>query len=363
MKGFAVRDLYESFTRQHTDRTAANRAFSDRVLGLMKDKKISITGGDFRELYEALVVSQGLEENVSSSAFPIIAGQIISNTIIQGYEQYPKVGLSLVRVVQSKQKTSLVAGWSPLGKLSRTSEVREKENYPAIEPPEEKSVKIKNRKNGLTIGLTKEAIFFDKTGRLLQDAAGVGAELARWQDEVILCKAIDLDSDAYDGGAMFSAGASIDNLITGADSALGTTGFENALIKFRKRTDEKGKKINVLPSKPVLMFPAELEATADKLLNNEKGPIGSAAQSAVNTARNKFTPVYNPYMTSAANWLLGDFVNSLRWEEVWPLETFQRVGGQTENGFDKDVVAEYKASIYGGCGYDDFRRVIKNAGA
>jgi len=363
MKGFAIRDLFESFARAHTDKRAANRAFTEKVMGLLEAKKLTPADFSLRELWEGLVVSQGLEEDVVSSAFPTISGQLISSVMIQAYDAYPKNGLSLVRVVPSRLKVSQVVGWTPLGKLDRTSYVKEKEDYPELESPDEKTVKIKNKKNGGTISLTREAIFFDRTGQLLSLAAGVGQELARWQDEVILSKAADLDSDAYDGGAMFSASAGIANLLTGAASALGTTSYEAARIKFRKATDEKGKKINVMPDKPILMHPADLEPTVMKLLNNEFGPIGAAAQTEYNVARNGFVPFYNPYITSATAWYYGDFKNSLRWEEVWPLETYSRVGQDTEEGFKKDVISQHRASIYGGCGYDDFRRVYKNVGA
>ena len=363
MKGFNVRDVFESFSRKHSDPVIAHREFGAKVLGLMqgKDRKIDPAKVDLRELWEGLVTSQGMEESASSTAFPTIAGEIISSVMIQGYEMYPKVGLSLVRVVPSKQKISQVVGWKGIGKLDRSSEVREKENYPAVNPPEEKEIRIKNKKNGLTLALTKEAIFFDRTGQLMGEASMVGAELARWQDEVILSTLADLDQTAYDLGEMFAAGNL--NTYTGAATALGTTSFEAAMTYFRKKTDERGRKINVLPGKPVLMHATDLEFTVDKLLNNEKGPIGTAAQSDVNTARGKFQPVLNPYITSTTQWLLGDFKSSARWEEVWPLETFQRMGGMTEDGFNKDVVAEYKASIFGGCGYDDTRRVIEMVGA
>lgn len=361
MKGIAVRDLFESFARDHTDPKVANRAFSNKVMGLIKEKKISISDVSLKELWEGLVVARGMEESASSTAFPTIAGEIISSVMIAGYDQFPKQGLSLVRVVPSKQKISQIVGWQGIGKLSRSSEVREKEDYPAITPPEEKEIRIKNKKNGLVVAVTKEAIFFDRTGQIMGEASMVGAELARWQDEVIMCALIDLDATAYDLGDMFSGGNS--NSYSGAATALGTAAFETMLTYYRKKTDERGRKINTLPGKPVLMHPADLEFTVDKLLNNEKGPIGTAAQSDVNTARGKFQPILNPYFTSTTAWLLGDFKNSARWEEVWPLETYQRIGGLTEDGFKKDVVAEYKGSIYGGCGYDDIHRVIEFAGA
>jgi hypothetical protein len=361
MKGIVIRDLFESFARQHSDRKVANRAFTDKVMGLVKDKKLSVHDFSFKELWEGLVASQGLEESASSTAFPTIAGEIISSVMIAGYDQYPKIGDSLVRTVPSKQKISQVAGWTTIGKLSRSSEVREKEDYPNVAPPDEKTIQIKNRKNGLKIHLTKEAIFFDKTGELLVQAAGVGAELARWKEEVILCTAIDADATAYNLGDMFVAGNS--NYLSGAGSALGTTGFEACHIAFRKKTDDKGRKINILPDKPILMYGADLEPTVFKLLNNEYGPTGSVKGNDKNFALNKFVPVYNPYISSTTAWYYGDFKNSLRWEEVWPLETFSRLGPDTDDGFDKDIIAQYKASIYGGCGYDDYRRVYENAGA
>lgn len=362
MKGFAVRDLYESFARANNaeqsdqHRRIANKLFAAKVIGLVEAKKLSYADFSFKELWEALVVSQGLEENLVSSAFPNISGQIISNVMIEGYNLFPKEGLKLVRVVPSKLKTSLVAGWTAIGTIR---EVREKEDYLEVIPPDEKTVRIVNKKYGGLISLTKEDIFFDRTGELINRARSIGEEGARFQDQLIMEGVIDKNGTVYDKGILYESDQS--NVNTGAASALGTTGFENCYINLLNKTDEQSKKIWVLSDKLQLMCAPALLPTAWKLQNNEYGPQGTANLDK-NFAQGKFDIIVNPYQTTTTRWHMGSFKRQFRWEEVWPIETFMRVGPDSEDGFKKDVIQSHKISLYGGVGADDFRYVEQNNG-
>ena len=366
MKGHAVRDLYESFKRSYTDIKVANSAFTDKVVGLMKkdsNGKAQISQRDmsFKDLWEALVVSQDLEENLTSSAFPSISSEIISSAMIEAYQEWPKVGLGLVRVVPSKLKVSLVPGWKAIGTIRQ---VTEKEDYIEVIPPDEKTVTIKNSKYGGLLSLTKEDIFFDRTGQLIDRAREIGMEAARFQDQLIMEGVIDKNATVYTPStgvtALYASGNS--NLNTGAGSVLGSAGFEASYIKLLKKTDEQSKKIWVLSDVMQVMVPPDLWPTADKLLRNEYEVAGTAMSTTANFARGKFMPIVNPYQTVTTRWHMGNFKKQFRWEEVWPLETYSRVGQDSEDGFKRDVIQSYKCSLFGGVGADDFKYVEQNNG-
>lgn len=360
MKGFAVRDLYESFARVNNaeqseqQRRTVNKAFAAKVMGLVETKKVSISDFSFKELYEALVESQGLEENLVSSAFPNISGQIISSVMIEGYNLWNKAGLSLVRVVPSKMKVSLVAGWTAIGVIR---EVKERADYLEIVPPDEKTVQIVNRKYGGLLSLTKEDLFFDRTGELVNRARGIGEETARFQDQLILEGVIDKNSVVYNKGQLYKSDSSNANYNSGAGTVLGSTAFEAGYIKLLKKTDEQSKKIWVLSDRMQIMVPPDLAPSADKLKENQYEVAGTAMSTTANFARNKFDIVVNPYQTVTTRWHMGAFKRQFRWEEVWPFETFLRVGPDTEDGHKKDVIQSHKASIYGGVGADDVKYV------
>lgn len=353
-------ELVEAYERKHnpggsfSGQKKAIRAIGEDVHKLCEANKINIERVSMRALWESLVVKRDLEENISSSAFPIIASELISKVMIDSYTAFPKASDRLVRTVPSKQKVSQIVGWKAIGKIGR---VNEREPYGQVDPPDEKNVQIRNFKHGGTLDLTKEALFFDQTGQLLDDARGLGEEAARYREEIVLNCVVDLLSQALSNGELYAAGNN--NLLTA--NPLGTAGWENVHTSLiDKKDDNTGKPIWVFGEKPIMLVPAGLFPLAWKLQNNEYGPQGTANLDK-NMAQNMFEVVVNPYLTKASTtWWYGGFKRQFRWEEVWPLETFTRVGQDTQEGFQRDVIQQFKVSWFGGCGAVDTRYVFEN---
>jgi hypothetical protein len=370
MKLFAVKELYESFARagnaerSDADRRKVNRAFTSKVMGLVKDKQLDISSISFRELWEALVVAEAyrqgveVEEVVHSTAFPNISGEILSQAMIEGYNAFPTDANSLVRIVPSNMKVETSAGWTAIGAIRP---VKEAGNYEEVEAPDEKIVLTDNNKHGGICSLTREAIKFDRTAQLVGRARDIGTEAARYRSQLILEGVIDKNANVYNRTTLYSSGNS--NLNTGAGSALGTAGFEAADLALMNQTDEQGNPIWVLGDRPVLMVPTALKATAWKLQNNDYGPAGTALGNDKNYAQNKFDIVVNPYQTTATRWHYGAFKRQFVWFEVWPMETYYRVGQDHEDGFVRDVVLQAKAGFFGGVGALDTKYVNQNNGA
>jgi hypothetical protein len=367
MKLFAVKDLYESFARANgadrsdRDQRRVNRLFTNKVMGLVKEKKLALTDFDFRELWEALVEAQAyrlgqpVEETVHSSAFPNISGEILSAAMIEGYNAFPTDADALVRVVPSNMKVELSAGWTATGAIRP---VKELGNYEEIEAPDEKVVLTDNNKHGGVMSLTRDAIKFDKTQKLVQKAKDIGLEGARYRSQLILEGVIDKNSTVYNRGTLYTGS----NLKTGTDSALGTTGYEASDLALMSFTDEQSKPIWVLGDRPIVMVPPALKAKAWKLKNNEYGPTGTALGNDKNYAQNAFDIVLNPYQTVTTRWHHGAFNRQFVWFEVWPVETYYRLGQDSDDGFFRDVVVSTKISFYGGVGALDNKYVIQNNG-
>ncbi len=221
---------------------------------------------------------------------------------------------------------------------------------------DEKSQTIKNFKHGGILSLTKEDIFFDQTGQLVDRARQIGEEAARYRQELIFTAVCNVGDTALSGADLYSAGNS--NLLTG--NALDTAGWENADNALLAKKDEKDKPIWVMGDRPIMVVPTGLHKTALKLMKNEYGPQGTANLD-VNLAQNAFDVVMNPYLSnSSTSWWYGGFKRQFRWEEVWPVEVFMRVGQEHEDGFKADVVQQHKCSFFGGAGAIDTRYVIEN---
>lgn len=355
-----IKEIAESFERKFNPsntldgRRTAYRELGAEVKKLVEEKKLDPMRVSFKALWEQLVTERGLEENIVSSAFPTIAGEIISTVMIQAFQAFPRSGDRLVRTVPSKLKTSMIVGWKAIGRISQ---VNEREPYGQTVPPDEKTVTIENKKYGGLMDLTKEAIFFDQTGELIDRARGLGEEGARYRDEIIMNKVCDVNDDALSGTVLYSGGNS--NLLT--TNPLGTTGWENAHVELMsKKDDNTSKPIWVMGDRPIMVVPTGLYPLAWKLQQNEYGPQGTGNLDR-NMAQNMYDIVTNPYLTKASTtWWYGGFNRQFRWEEVWPLEVFTRVGQDTEEGFKQDVIQQFKVSFYGGCGAQDTRYALEN---
>ncbi len=354
----------KKFNPSGSDRGAriAFREIGNKVKELLESKKLDPLKVSFRALYEALVgpiSSRELMEagNLTSSAFPNIAGQIISKVMIDAYEQFPKDVDRLVRTVPSKLKTSRIAGWSAIGFVQQ---VNEKQDYPEVLPPDEKTQTIKNLKYGGLLSLTREDIFFDQTGELVDRARMIGERGAQKRAALIFAAVCDgsgtpANGTALSGAALYTSGNK--NLIT--VNPIGTAGWEAARKKLLDQVDEQGEPVWVMGDRPILVVGSTLLATAEKLAKNEHGDLGTANLD-TNLAQGQFDTMVNPYLPSTSSWWYGAFKRQFRWEEVWPLEVFTRTGQDTEDGFNADVIQQFKLSFYGGAGAADFRYVIEN---
>ena len=355
-----IKEIAESFERKFNPsetldgRRTAHRMLGEEVKKLVEEKKLDPMKVSFKVLWEQLVSERGLDEQIASSAFPTIAGEIISSVIIQAYQGFPKNGDKLVRTVPTRLKTSQIVGWKAIGKVEQ---VNERQPYGQVTPPDEKTVTIQNKKYGGLMDLTKEAVFFDQTGELIDRARGLGEEGARFREEIIMNTVCDVNGTSLSGGILYSGGNS--NLLT--SNPLGTTGWENAHVELMSKVDDAtGKPIWVFGDRPIMIVPTGLFPLSWKLQQNEYGPQGTANLDR-NMAQNMFDVVVNPYLTKAStDWWYGGFVRQFRWEEVWPLEVFTRVGQDTEEGFKQDVIQQFKVSFYGGCGAQDTRYTLEN---
>lgn len=365
MNGFKVRDVWESFDRKFNasetrkGRNIAANEFAKSMLSAIENKKMTWRDVSFRGLHEGLVVAQDLQEDIDSSAFPNVLSKLISKKIIDAFEAYPKNGLNLVQVVPSSLKQELVVGWTAVGQISQ---VNEKDAYQQVSPPDEKFVKINNTKYGGLLDITEEVIKFDQTQQYLQRASMLGERGGQYQDKLIMEGLIDKNSTSYNLTTLYSSGNS--NYLSGASSALGTTGWQNAHFTLHTKTDEASQPIWVASDRPILMCAPNLMPTAIKLRQGDFGNIGTANLD-VNVAQNMFDIVENIYIsnpTTATDWYYGSFKRQFQWNEIFPLQVFSRSGQETDDGFKRDVVMQFKVRFYGGIGATETRYVYKNAG-
>ncbi|RLE37216.1 hypothetical protein DRJ17_07030, partial [Candidatus Woesearchaeota archaeon] len=147
-----------------------------------------------------------------------------------------------------------------------------------------------------------------------------------------------------------------DNLLSGADSAFGTTAIGSAIALLRKMVDSKGEYINILPTH--LIIPPELEMQAVMLLNSAQ--MYDTTNNAVNPYKGQFKLVVSPYITSP-EWFIGAPKKQVRVQWVQK-PTTESQGKDSGAAFERDVVARFKVSVYVGVGSTDYRYIVRSAG-
>ena len=146
--------------------------------------------------------------------------------------------------------------------------------------------------NAKPFGLSRQAIRDDDAGALdeVPRSLGRGAALAL---EELFWKLVIANS-----GSFFSSGNG--NLITGAGSALSSSGLAAAVQKFLEQTDAQGKPIGVVPER--LVVPPALKATADELYVARTLNVGGGSTTtndrvpAENVHYGKYDPAVSPWI-------------------------------------------------------------------
>lgn len=366
MKGLAIRDVWESFDRKFNPsdskkgRALANKEFAGKMMELFEAKKLSYRDVSFKDLWENLVVAQELEEAYDASAMPIILANLISKKIIDAYEAYPQNGLKLVEVVPSSLREEVVVGWTAVGQLA---EVKENDLYEEAIPPDEKYVRIVHKKYGKLLSVTEEIIKFDQTQQFLKRASMIGERGAQFLDKTIMRGIHDRDTNVYNKGSLYasasSTGGTYGNAWTGTDTALDSSGWEKSHFTLHEKTDEQSEPIWVAGDRPNMIVSPRQVPAAIKLRQGEYGNIGTANLD-VNVAQNMFDIVESVYManlTTNVAWWYGSFKRQFQWDEIFPLQVFSRSGQETEDGFKRDIVQQFKVRLYGGIGATDYRYV------
>lgn len=361
-----IRELWESIAHKHNaeqdsaHRKMAAEEFKTKYMSLLTDKKISWNDVSFKSLWEGLVVSQDLEEDINTSAFPLLTSTLIRTTVMKGYDSVPDFVDQLTTTVQTNASEVVSHGWGPMSDLY---EVKEGDEYRQLSYGE-KEVRVKPKKYGGLISVTEEAVLQDTTGQILAEATRVGERGKKFKNKLALKAAVDRDANIYDGAELYKSDDANDNYLAGADSALGTTGWENADAKLNQQEDSDDEPIDVQSTKPILMVPPRLKGQALKLKNGDFSGIGTANLDP-NIAKDQFDIIVNPYFAdykTTTAWLYGNFKSQFLYAEVWPIQVTNHNGRDTEQGFYRDIIQTVKVRLKGGIGAIDTKFVIKSAG-
>lgn len=350
----ALRDMHESL---------GDRGTVETIREMLKNGELSVYDFSLRELWETFERDeQGyvrpVTEAVSSDMFPQITGELISSTIIKGYDNTNTIGQNLATTVPSKMEIETVAGFDAVEMPEEVQQGREYNDSTMGE----KYATIPHTKYGRILSITEEMIYFDKTGQIITRAMGIGNKAALYKERLVVEGVQDVNSNVFRPSgvatAFYRTAVSGDRKINQVAASFGEAGMTSVFKLMHNMVDENGDYVLIDPARLYGLFPFDLWVQAIQMQKSTLVPEGN--ENATNVWKGSYTPLTSPYITaqSASTWYMGDFMTDFWWSEIWPLQTFSAKPGH-EAEFRKDIKSMHKVRFYGQIGAIDDKHCFK----
>lgn len=339
----SIRDLFEALM---PDGRELVRLFDPR-LG---------PGSGTRELM--ILEGQGA---VTSGDFSNITGQIVYSRLIERLtpEAYPFQALIPNQPTQFDGEK--IAGIAGLGDMAQV--VAENNDFPLVGFGQDYIETPQTTKRGFIVPVTKEAIFFDRTGRLLQEAGRVGDSLVLNKEKRAIDCIIDENTTTHrykwlgTSYATYQTTTPWDN-VTASNALVDWTDVDNMNQTLNGITDPfTGEPVVV--EADTLICTKSLEMTADRIRNATEITVvtpGYATSANPNETRQP-NPMRGKYQVVSSRLLASRlatdtdvFYGSPRqyaaYMENWPITVTQAPAGNSDD-FNRDIVTKFKCSERG----------------
>lgn len=350
---FSIRDLFEAFVDNGAE---IAQSWSGRRRGTRDGVRL-------------------VEAGVDTSQFANISGQIIFNRIMEVYNDPVFIGDQLMTTISTEFNGEKIPGIGRLG--DQAESIGEMEAYPMAGVGEDWIETPETVKRGFIVPISKEAIFFDRTGVVMQRATEVGQSSRINKEKRQLDAVLGITTVyKYRGTSIATYGDNSgshdwDNLA--ASNALADwTDIENALLLFDDIVDPNtGEPVVVNPNQ--LVVPSALAFTAARIQSATEyrhvansnttisgNPLSGSRNGMANGAQLQL--LSNQYVkartSSASTWFIGDFKAAFAYMENWPI-TNVAAPVNSEAEFMYDIVHREKVSERGTVACLDARKVVK----
>ncbi|HLD98269.1 MAG TPA: hypothetical protein VI815_03005 [Candidatus Nanoarchaeia archaeon] len=394
MRNGIITEMFNSYKGESASDAIAGQKVADKLEELLNAGKISTSDLSLGQIAKETIPNferlRGAEASevalaVSSSQFPTISKVAINKEIIDQYTLYSENVDQLVSEMEaSRTDIEFIAGFTdPEAPELRLEGMSYQETNFG-----EKDVQVVMADFGRMISVTREAIFNDKTGQLLDQARMIGQlggqhrakmviqtleVLPRTAFKEVASKAFVYKGTAYANTDFYSAdhaaldGRTNKNLVT-SNALADYTNVEAAFNAFSAMVSPSGAELAVVPQ--IIVVHETKAATAFRVFNNDNfAMVGQGANVAPVVAHttNPFGPngikkfqIYTSrYLSVATTWYMGDPKRQLKWLWVYKPATAS-LASSSEKAFTNNIVMTYKFSYHGGCGHNDYTYMLKN---
>lgn len=307
---------------------------------------------------------------VMSTAFGNITGQIVYNKVMEAYTDEAFVFTPLVTTVSTQFNGEKIAGITRLG--DNFESIPEASPYPLAGIGEDWIETPQTTKRGEIVPLTKEAIFFDRTGLILQRAGEVGTFYGMNKEKRIIDAVIDENVTGHRYKwkgiiyATFQSTTPWVNLKT-SNALVNWVDIDDAELVFSELIDPH-------TGEPILINPKHLVCT--RVLRNTARQIVNAVEvrkgdGASNTAVTigaspletnyeiKSSALLAQRMGTDTTWYIGDVGKAVNYMENWPMAVVE-APANSEMEFTHDIVRRWKVSERGTTVVVEPRALVKN---
>jgi hypothetical protein len=299
---------------------------------------------------------------IAASDFSNISGQIVYTRLIEKMRLEEFKFTNMIPTQSTPYDGEKIAGIDGLG--DQASVVGELQEYPLIATSEDWIETPQTTKRGFIVPVSKEAVFFDRTGRLLDEAGKVGEWLGVNKEKRAIDCVIDENVTVHRHkwkGTVY--GTYVD---TPWDNLSGTTALQDYTdidaveLLLSAITDPSTGEPVVVEANTLICTP-QLEMTARRILSATEvqwlvAPVGFDVDSEATTrATRSPNPVtrYNlvtsrqlaARMTTDTTWYLGNPRRAFVYMENWPIAVIRQDEGPAM--FHRDIVTQFRCSERG----------------
>jgi len=312
---------------------------------------------------------QLIEAGIDTSAFANITGQIVYSTVLQSWENPQFIAPRLARTIPTEFDGEKIPGISELG--DHADSIGEAQPYPLVGVGEEWIETPRTTKRGFIVPVTKEAVFFDRTGLVLERARNVTHWLAINKEKRVIDAATGQTSLYRRNGATAVAtygdnsGAHDWDNLSASTALQDYSDIEACELLFDGLTDPNTGE-PIIFEKNQLLIPSALKFTALRIVNTTE------VRTVTNTSTTSLAPnplagqnfelLTNAWVkartSSATTWFYGNFYEAFAYMENWPITSVE-APSNSEMEFTHDIIARFKVSERGAVACLEPRKVVK----
>ena len=321
---------------------------------------------------------------VTTASFQQITEQFVYGIVMDAYKSPEFIFTKLIPVRNTQFDFERIAGVTDIG--DEVQVVKEGDNYPVAGPTETYRNAPVLRKRGFKVQLTREVIFFDRTGQLVQMASNGSKSMGQNREKRAIDCVIDENAGAasavigghrynYRGNSIASFGNSSGNHdwdnLSGTTTLVDWTDIEACEILLAAIDDPTTGEPITLGTKRHLVCATQNKLTALRIRNATEivvvtpgyNTTGNPTETKVgNPYGGAFEVVSSPYYERRAatdtTWIYGDVEAACEYCQAWPEEVKTLAGG-TQLEFDRDIVQQYRFSEYGNYSNKEPRALIQ----